>query len=133
MKVGSKSKHVAYIAFSCRITTPCCIEMVCKITTQCRVEMACNIIGGHEYSRAVHTPALPSAAAGWGTIAPAHLVGALNTPISLEEVHNGLRRLRNGRASGRHGLPAELLRYAQAEYLPHVLAPFLVDVFNAAF
>ena len=65
--------------------------------------------------------------------APAHLVGALNPPISLEEVHNGLRRLRNGRASGRHGLPAELLRYAQAEYLPHVLAPFLVDVFNAAF
>ena len=36
--------------------------------------------------------ALPPAAYPLQPAAAAHLVGALSTPISLEEVHNGLRR-----------------------------------------
>ena len=64
---------------------------------------------------------------------------ALHAPISLEEVLEGLQNLRNGRASGVRGLPAELLRYAKAEPDPdlpalvNVLAPMLVDVLNCAF
>ena len=58
----------------------------------------------------------------------------LHASITLGEVLAGLKRLRNGRASGVDGLPAELLRYAKAEAGPvHVLAPVLVDVLNAAF
>ena len=51
----------------------------------------------------------------------------------------GLKRLNNGRATGSVGLPAELLRYAQAPATagepapPHVLAPVVLDVLNAAF
>lgn len=64
---------------------------------------------------------------------------ALNAPITLEEVLGGLKRLNNGRAAGKLGLPAELLRYAQATSSrdvprpPHLLAPVLLDVLNAAF
>ena len=77
--------------------------------------------------------ALPSAAFPIQPPAPTDLRAALDAPISLEEVQVGLQRLHNNRASGKHGLPAEFLRYAQGESSPHVLAPVLVDVFNAAF
>ena len=50
----------------------------------------------------------------------------------LGEVQCGLQHLHNGRACGRDGLPAELLRYARVDSSPHVLAPILVDAFNAA-
>ena len=61
------------------------------------------------------------------------LLEALHAPISLGEVQRGLQHLHNGRACGRDGLPAELLRYAKGDSSPHVLAPILMDVFNAAF
>ena len=80
-----------------------------------------------------HPTALPSAAFPIQPPAPIDLRTALDAPISLEEVQVGLQHLHNNRASGKHGLPAELLRYAQGESSPHVLAPVLVDVFNAAF
>jgi len=63
----------------------------------------------------------------------------LNNPISHEEVLIGLRKLHNGRATGLHGYPAELLRAAQPLVgdgeapQPHVLAPLLTQVLNAAF
>ena len=63
----------------------------------------------------------------------------LNTPISEEEVLDGLQRLHNGRAKEQQGLPSELLRYAKLvpeEGKPapvNVLAPVLTDVFDAAF
>ena len=67
------------------------------------------------------------------------LAVGLNLPISLEEVHAGLSRLNNGRAAGYSGLPAELLRYAQATATPdapappHLLAAALQAVLNCAF
>ena len=64
---------------------------------------------------------------------------ALHAPITVQEVLTGLRKLRNGRATGVHGLPAELLRYARAGAVPgspapvNVLAPVLAGVLDAAF
>jgi hypothetical protein len=63
----------------------------------------------------------------------------LNSPITTEEVLVGLHKLHNGRAVGLHGYPAELLRAAQPVAVPgqppepHVLAPLLTQVLNAAF
>ena len=63
----------------------------------------------------------------------------LNAPITLAEVQLGLQRLNNGRSTGRQGLPAELLRYAQHvptadnPHCPHLLAPVLQTVLNSAF
>ena len=73
------------------------------------------------FSYPVHLPASPC------------LLEALHAPISLGEVQRGLQHLHNGRACGRDGLPAELLLYAKVDSSPHVLAPVLMDVFNAAF
>ena len=62
----------------------------------------------------------------------------LSESITEGEVLDGLHHLHNGRASGLHGYPAELLRAAQPipppgeAPQPHVLAPVLVRVFNAA-
>jgi hypothetical protein len=80
--------------------------------------------------------ALPPEAYPQRTRAPA---AGLDSPIALEEVENGLRRLHNGRSPGMLGLPSELLRYARAtpttdEPPPkHVLAPALVHVLNSMF
>ena len=63
----------------------------------------------------------------------------LSESITEGEVLDGLHQLHNGRAAGLHGYPSELLRAAQPIPLPgeapqpHVLAPVLVRVFNAAF
>ncbi len=89
--------------------------------------------------------------AGGGSAAEPHLpeeafpqrdpgpAAALNAPISLEEVLAGLAHLNTGRATGHCGLPAELLRYAQATAAPdapappHMLAAALRAVLNCAF
>ncbi len=39
---------------------------------------------------------------------------ALNVPISLQDVLDGLHKLHNGRSTGSLGIPAELYRYAHA-------------------
>ena len=78
----------------------------------------------------------------------------LNAELTLDEVLGALPRLHNGRASGRSGLPAELLRHAKAQSLSprppspqppssqppfpqppsqHVLAPALLAVLNSMF
>jgi hypothetical protein len=64
---------------------------------------------------------------------------ALNVPINLQEVLDGLHKLHNGRSSGSLGIPAELYRYAHApadagEVPPdHLLAPALTKVLNSMF
>ena len=64
---------------------------------------------------------------------------ALNVPISLQEVLDGLHKLHNGRSTGSLGIPAELYRYAHApassgEAPPqHLLAPTLTKVLNSIF
>ena len=64
---------------------------------------------------------------------------ALNVPISLQEVLDGLHKLHNGRSTGSLGIPAELYRYAHApassgEAPPqHLLAPTLTKVLNSMF
>lgn len=64
---------------------------------------------------------------------------ALNVPISLQEVLDGLHKLHNGRSSGSLGIPAELYRYAHApaatgeEPSEHLLAPVLTKVLNSMF
>ena len=64
---------------------------------------------------------------------------ALNVPISLQEVLDGLHKLHNGRSSGSLGIPAELYRYAHTPAdigdLPseHLLAPALTKVLNSMF
>ena len=66
-------------------------------------------------------------------------VEALNEPLTLVEVLEGLQRLHNGRAPGPRGYPAEFLRAARADAAPgepphpHTLAPALLAVLNAAF
>ena len=79
---------------------------------------------------------LPAEAFPQHNTAPA---AALNSPITEQEVLDGLGRLNNGRAAGPLGLPAELLRYARATATadcadpPHLLAPTLARLLNAAF
>ena len=63
----------------------------------------------------------------------------LNADITLDEVSTMLRELHNGRSPGSLGLPAELLRYAQAPPTqdapapPHLLTPLLHQILNRAF
>ena len=80
---------------------------------------------------------LPAAAYPTHPLPPAE---ALNQSICQSEIHAALRRLHNGRVSGPAGLPAELLRYAQAESQPsqqpqpqHVLAPVLAAALDSMF
>ena len=67
---------------------------------------------------------------------PAHI---LNRPFTLEEVETLLRSLHNGRSAAILGYTSELLRYAQLSAdpdmpaPPHLLAPYLLVLFNAAF
>ena len=82
---------------------------------------------------APHCTTLPFNAYPVHPAAPSSLLEALDGPISMEEVQSGLQHLHNGRACGWDGLPAELLRYAKGESSPHVLAPVLKDLLNAAF
>ena len=71
--------------------------------------------------------------------AGAPAVAELDVPITLKDVTAGLQRLRSGRAKGKQGLPAELLKYAHAQYQPgqppspNKLAHVLVGVLNCAF
>ena len=68
--------------------------------------------------------------------APAH---SLNQPLTLAEVELALQRLHNGRSAALLGYTSELLRYAklsatpEAPAPPHLLAPCLLVLFNAAF
>ena len=63
----------------------------------------------------------------------------LNSPISEDEVEEGLARLHNGRAKGPQGFASEFLRYAQPERKKgepqpqHALLPAITAVLNAAF
>jgi hypothetical protein len=63
----------------------------------------------------------------------------LDEPITEDEVLEGLLKLHKDRATSAQGYPAELLKAAQPVALPgeirepHVLAPLLTRVFNAAF
>jgi hypothetical protein len=94
------------------------------------------------YVRRVGNLGLPDGCTLPGEAFPQHgdmVAAELNAPITLEEVMRGLKQLNNGRATGRLGLPAELLRYAQAPPTgdvprpPHLLAPMLLEALNAAF
>jgi hypothetical protein len=72
---------------------------------------------------------------------PLHPVATLNEAITEREVIEAIPQLNNGRAPGLQGYPAELLRYARPEHKeedrepppPHILAPYLMEVFNCAF
>ena len=63
----------------------------------------------------------------------------LNQPLSLVEVETGLQHPHNGRSAAMLGYSSELLRYAKLSASledpapPHLLAPCLQVLFNAAF
>ena len=64
---------------------------------------------------------------------------SLNQPLTLAEVELALQRLHNGRSAAMLGYTSELLRYAklsatpEAPAPPHLLAPCLLVLLNAAF
>ena len=72
---------------------------------------------------------------------PSHAFAALDGPITQAEVLWALPRLRNGKACGQAGWPAELLRYAAyhvrsdsgARVKVGALAPLLTAMLNAFF
>ena len=63
----------------------------------------------------------------------------LNSPISVDEVEEGLAKLHNGRAKGPRGFASEFLSHAQPERKKgepqpqHALLPAIAAVLNAAF
>ncbi|KAL3141739.1 hypothetical protein ABBQ32_004421 [Trebouxia sp. C0010 RCD-2024] len=81
-----------------------------------------------------HATQLPASHAGQRP-APAT---SLNQPLTLAEVELALQRLHNGRSAAILGYTLELLRYAklsatpEAPAPPHLLAPCLLVLFNAA-
>lgn len=81
-------------------------------------------------------PSLPQAS---HPLQPHPDAARLDEPITEDEVLEGLLKLHKDRATGAQGYPAELLKAAQPVALPgeirepHVLAPLLTRLFNAAF
>lgn len=73
------------------------------------------------------------------TTQPPAPAASLNQLLTLEEVEAALRSLHNGRSAAMLGYTSELLRYAQLSATPempvppHLLAPCLLVLFNAAF
>jgi len=73
------------------------------------------------------------------TAQPPLPAACLNQPISQSEVETALQHLHNGRSGAMLGYTSELLRYAQLSPTPedpappHLLAPCLLVLFNAAF
>ena len=73
------------------------------------------------------------------TTQPPAPADSLNQPLTLAEVETALHSLHNGRSAAMLGYTSELLRYAQLPATPevpappHLLAPCLLVLFNAAF
>ena len=63
----------------------------------------------------------------------------LNEPFSVEEIEEGLAALKNGKAPGFFGYPAELLKYAQklprqnGVPYPHILSELVRELINGLF
>lgn len=99
-------------------------------------DFMCKLSTLGNYNTPVHQDSLSQVAYPVQATTPAQ---SLNQPFSQEEVEEGLLSLKNGKASGFLGYPAEFLKYAQklpkanGVPSPHILSRLIQDLLNAIF